>query len=213
MVSVVLFYSFAAILVLSCLRVVTAKNPVHAVLFLVLAFVTSSCLWLMLNVEFLALALILIYVGAVMVLFLFIVMMLDVDTETLRKGFWKNFPLALVLGVIVLAEMLLVLLTKPLVISNSTLATDQMHNQDINQLFWLLYTQYSFPVELASLILLLGLVVAVAVTLRPSNKQAKRQIIAQQVAASPKGRVEMVNLKAEVEVPLTEAIEQQEVGK
>ena len=197
-VTSVLFYLFAAILLFSGLRVITARNPVHAALFLVLAFVTSSCLWLMLNVEFLALILILVYVGAVMVLFLFVVMMLDIDTETLRKGFWKNLPLALVLGIIVLLEMLLVILKNPLVI------TDGVSNEIANvsnsyQLGWILYTQYSFPVELASMVLLLGLVVAVALTLRKSEKQAKYQNINAQVAVDSKTRFTMVKMKAEVE--------------
>ncbi|MBP7781802.1 MAG: NADH-quinone oxidoreductase subunit J, partial [Burkholderiales bacterium] len=93
-VTSILFYVFSAILLLSGLRVITAKNPVHAALFLVLAFVNAACLWMMLGAEFLSLTLILVYVGAVMVLFLFVVMMLDVDLEALRKGFWKNLPLA-----------------------------------------------------------------------------------------------------------------------
>ncbi len=203
MISTILFYLFALIVVISALKVISAKNPVHSVLFLVLAFVTSSCLWLMLNVEFLALTLILVYVGAVMVLFLFVVMMLDVDMESLRSGFWKNLPLALVLGVIVLIEMLLVIITKPLVIipsgnSSALLANHGLSNA--NQLGWVLYTEYSYPVELASMLLLLGLVVAVALTLRKSDKLNNRQNISQQVAVdSTKGRLEIVKMQAEVE--------------
>ena len=109
------FYSLALILLFAGLRVITARNPVHAALFLVLAFVNAACLWMMLGAEFLSLTLILVYVGAVMVLFLFVVMMLDVDLEALRKGFWKNLPLALVLGVVVLLEMLIVVLKNPMV--------------------------------------------------------------------------------------------------
>lgn len=212
MLTQVVFYVFAALLVFSALRVITAKNPVHAVLFLVLAFVTSSCLWLMLNVEFLALGLIVIYVGAVMVLFLFVVMMLDIDVETLRQGFWKNLPLALVLGLVVFAEMLLVILTKPMVL----LQRSSWHQQvqaliysDFNiypsisnskQLGLALYTQYSYPVELASIILLLGLVVAVSLTLRKTDKNAKYQNIAKQIAVDAKvGRIEIVKMKSETE--------------
>jgi len=190
----VIFYVLAAILVFSALRVIMAKNPVHAVLFLVLSFVTSSCLWLMLNVEFLALGLIFIYVGAVMVLFLFVVMMLDVDVETMRHGFWKNLPLAIALGMVVLAEMLTVLITKPVVIATTPVATsDPMASMsNSQQLGWLLYTRYSYPVELASIILLLGLVVAVNLTLRKTDKKAKYQDINKQVNTSSKGRVELV---------------------
>jgi NADH-quinone oxidoreductase subunit J len=206
MISTILFYLFALIVIISALKVISAKNPVHSVLFLVLAFVTSSCLWLMLNVEFLALTLILVYVGAVMVLFLFVVMMLDVDTETLRSGFWKNLPLALALGLIVLIEMLLVIIAKPLVITprmpdaTNILAMNGVSNA--NQLGWVLYTEYSYPVELASMLLLLGLVVAVALTLRKSDKMINRQNISKQVAVnSTKGRIEMVKMD-----PVTEKI-------
>lgn len=194
----VLFYVFAAILLISGLRVITAKNPVHAALFLVLAFVNAACLWLMLGAEFLALTLILVYVGAVMVLFLFVVMMLDVDMESLRHGFWRNFPVALTLGVVVLAEMLLVLLKNPILISVAN-ADPQSQISNSNKLGWVLYTQYSYPVELASMILLLGLVVAVALTLRKTDKMAKYQNIAKQVAVDSQTRVKLVNLPAEVE--------------
>lgn len=194
----ILFYVFSAILLLSGLRVITAKNPVHAALFLVLAFVNASCLWMMLGAEFLSLTLILVYVGAVMVLFLFVVMMLDVDLESMRKGFWKNFPLALVLGVVVLLEMLLVVLKHPMVsdVANTDPATNISNS---NKLGYVLYTQYSYPVELASLILLLGLVVAVALTLRKSEKAAKYQNISKQVATDSRTRFTMVKMDAEVE--------------
>ncbi len=197
-VTSVLFYVFSAILLISGLRVITAKNPVHAALFLVLAFINASCLWMMLGAEFLALTLILVYVGAVMVLFLFVVMMLDVDLEAIRKGFWKNFPLALVLGVVVLIEMLLVVLKNPLVTmaANSDPATNISNS---NKLGWFLYTQYSYPVELASMVLLLGLVVAVALTLRKSEKAAKYQNINKQVATDSRTRFTMVKMDAEVE--------------
>lgn len=199
MINIILFYVFAAILIFSALRVITAKNPVHSVLFLVLAFVTASCLWLMLNVEFLALSLILIYVGAVMVLFLFVVMMLDIDLETLRSGFWKNLPLAILLGVVILAEMVLVLVTKPIVITTDATANVATNLSNSYQVGWLMYTEYSYPVELASLILLLGLVVAVALTLRKTNKNAKYQNIASQVATVSRGRIKMVNIPTEVD--------------
>jgi NADH-quinone oxidoreductase subunit J len=195
MLQTVFFYAFSVILVFSALQVILAKNPIHSVLFLVLAFVTSACLWIMLNVEFLALTLILVYVGAVMVLFLFVVMMLDIDIETMRKGFWKNLPLAICLGVVILVEMVFVLVKKPVVIYQMSQANDAVPNS--NQIGWVLYTQYSYPVELASVILLLGLVVAVALTLRSSGKNAKYQNIAKQVAVTSVGRIEMVKMQAE----------------
>jgi NADH-quinone oxidoreductase subunit J len=195
MIQTVFFYAFSVVLIFAALQVILAKNPIHSVLFLVLAFVTSACLWMMLNVEFLALTLILVYVGAVMVLFLFVVMMLDIDIETMRKGFWKNLPLAICLGLVILVEMVMVLVTKPVVLFNVGTSYNTIPNS--NQLGWVLYTQYSYPVELASIILLLGLVVAVALTLRHGGKNAKYQNIAKQVAVSSVGRIEMVKMQAE----------------
>lgn len=203
-VTSIFFYGFSAILLISSLRVITAKNPVHAALFLVLAFVTASCLWMMLGAEFLSLTLILVYVGAVMVLFLFVIMMLDIDVETMRKGFWKNLPLAIVLGVVVLLEMLVVVVKNPMV--SLAVKSDTATNlSNSNQLGWVLYTQYSYPVELASMILLLGLVVAVALTLRKSEKSAKYQDISAQVKVDSKTRFKMVKMAAEVE---TKGVEQ-----
>jgi NADH-quinone oxidoreductase subunit J len=202
MLTNVLFYLFAAILIFSAIRVITAKNPVHAVLFLVLAFVTSSCLWLILNVEFLALSLILIYVGAVMVLFLFVVMMLDIDVETLRKSFWQHLPLAIVLGLVVLVEMVFVLLAKPITLPqiSTTYATNLSNS---NQIGLLMYRNYSYPVELASVILLLALVVAVALTLRKTNKNSKYQNIAAQVAVDSSTRVTLVKMASETNPEVT----------
>lgn len=196
----VLFYIFAIILILSALRVITAKNPVEAVLFLVLSFVTSSCLWLMLNVEFLALTLILVYVGAVMVLFLFVVMMLDIDVEAIRKGFWKNLPLALILGLLVFVEIVFVLITKPLINAGNNLATTSINDLNINNANFLgltLYKEYSYPVELASMILFLGLVVAVALTLRKTHKNAKFQNINKQIRVIAKDRMDLIQMESE----------------
>lgn len=197
----ILFYTFSLILVLSALKVIIAKNLVHSALFLVLGFVTSACLWIMLNVDFLALVLILVYVGAVMVLFLFVVMMLDVEVEALRSGFWKNLPLALVLGVVVLAEMLMVILNK------NMQAGDSLYMQDVSnykKLSYTLYVQYSYPIELASIILLLGLVVAVALTLRhTSEKKGKYQNIPQQVNTKAKDRLTIIEMPSETQVGST----------
>src|SRR3984893_17283208 len=105
----VLFYVFGAILVLAALRVITARNPVHAALFLVLSFFSAAALWLLLQAEFLAIVLVLVYVGAVMVLFLFVVMMLDINIDKLREGFWKNAPLAAIVGILMAGEMVALL--------------------------------------------------------------------------------------------------------
>lgn len=210
MLQTVFFYAFSIILIFSALQVILAKNPIHSVLFLVLAFVTSSCLWMMLNIEFLALTLILVYVGAVMVLFLFVVMMLDIDIETMRRGFWKNLPLAICLGMVILVEMVMVLVTKPVVLYQVSEAEKMIPNA--NQIGWVLYTQYSYPVELASVILLLGLVVAVALTLRHTSKNAKYQNISKQVAVkSSVGRIEMIKMQAEK--PEEDKQVEAEVGK
>lgn len=197
-ITTILFYVFAAILLISGFRVITAKNPVHAALFLVLAFITASALWMMLGAEFLSLTLILVYVGAVMVLFLFVVMMLDVDLEAIRKGFWKNFPLALALGIVVLLEILIVIVKNPIVVTTAN-ADPITKISNANKLGWILYTQYSYPVELASMILLLGLVVAVALTLRKSDKAAKYQNINQQVMTKSTERFKMVKMDAEIQ--------------
>src|SRR3954463_9535340 len=112
MYEAVVFYAFGAVLLVSGLLVITARNPVHGVLFLVLAFFTASAIWLLLRAEFLALALVVVYVGAVMVLFLFVVMMLDINLERVREGFWRNLPLALVVGGVMVFEMVSVLALK-----------------------------------------------------------------------------------------------------
>src|SRR2546429_6653669 len=108
MFEAVVFYSFGGVLLVAGLHVVTARNPVHGALFLVLAFFTAAALWLLLQAEFLALALVVVYVVAVMVLFLFVVMMLDINLERVREGFWRNLPLAIVVGVIMVWEMVTV---------------------------------------------------------------------------------------------------------
>lgn len=200
MISNFLFYLFATILIISSFSVITAKNPVNAVLSLVAAFVTSSCLWIMLNVEFLALTLILVYVGAVMVLFLFVVMMLEIDVEALRKGFWKKLPLTLFVGLVILGEMLLVLITRPIQVNPACRdCIDSFSNTNYHVLAWMLYTKYSYPIELASMILLLGLVVAIALTLRGRKRDSKYQNISAQVKVNSRDRLELVKLKAEVE--------------
>ena len=107
----VFFYIFAAVTVLSALRVITARNPVHSALFLVLTFCSAACIWLLLKAEFLAITLVLVYVGAVMVLFLFVVMMLDINVERVRQGFWRNLPTALFVGVAIVIELAMVLMT------------------------------------------------------------------------------------------------------
>ena len=162
-----LFYFFSAILLFAAFRVVTARNPVHAVLFLVLTFFQASLIWMLLKAEFLSLSLILVYVGAVMVLFLFVVMMLDINLESVRQGFWKHFPIAAVVGVFIIFEMSAVLMggfrvtDDPAIVNNVTAGAS-----NTRELGKLLYTYYIYPLEVAAAILLVGMIAAIALTLR-----------------------------------------------
>lgn len=188
----ILFFIFAAILVIAALRVITARNPVHAALFLVLSFFTAAAIWMLLQAEFLSIVLVLVYVGAVMVLFLFVVMMLDLDLEHLRKGFKQFLPLASLIGAVIVAEMAIVLVrgfvgtTAPVQALTSEVAAN-----NTKALGTLLYTTYLFSFEVAGLILLVAIIAAVALTLR-QRKDTKTQDIAEQVRTRREDRVRMV---------------------
>ena len=186
------FYLFAAVLLFSAFRVVTARNPVHAVLYLMLAFSQASGLWFLLNGEFLAITLVLVYLGAVMVLFLFVVMMLDINMDTLRAGFWKHFPLAATLGAVVAFEMAAVLmsgfrLATPAVVD----AASQANNA--KALGVLLYTDYLMPIQIAAAILLVAMIAAIALTLR-QRKDSKAIDPSIQVRVKARDRVELVQV-------------------
>lgn len=187
------FYFFALILIFAASRVITVKNPVHAALFLVLAFVSSAAIWLLLRAEFLALALILVYVGAVMVLFLFVIMMLDINLTTLREGFVRYFPIATLVGVIILVEMVLVVRVwkNPPDPTTSTL-TAKSNTQILGQA---LYTDYVYPFEIAAVILLVAMIAAIALTMRP--RRQKYQQPEHQVSVRREDRVRLVNMPAE----------------
>ena len=160
-----LFYIFSAVLLAASFGVITARSTVHAALFLVLAFFNASCLWMMLKAEFLAITLVLVYVGAVMVLFLFVVMMLDVNTEELRVGFWKAFPLAALVGVLIALEMALVLMggfrvaDAPIDPQVARLGNTRMLGIEV-------YTNYLYPLQVAAVLLLVAIISAIALTLR-----------------------------------------------
>lgn len=191
------FYLFAAILLFAAVRVITARNPVHAALFLVLAFFTAAGLWLLLEAEFLAITLVLVYVGAVMVLFLFVIMMLDINLDKLREGFWDYLPLAGVVVILMMVEIVVVLGGK--YFGLAAVATPALHGPDYSntkELGRLLYTQYVYPFEIASVILLVAIVAAIALTLR-RRKNAKHQDPAQQVKVQRKDRVRLVSMAAE----------------
>ncbi|MBK1682726.1 MULTISPECIES: NADH-quinone oxidoreductase subunit J [Rhodoferax] len=194
-----LFYLFSAILLAAAFRVITTRNPVHAVLYLVLTFFQASMIWMLLKAEFLSLTLVLVYVGAVMVLFLFVVMMLDVNTEEMRKGFWKHFPLAAVLGLLIIAEMSAVLLggfqvaDAPSTAAAVSNAGAELSNSKL--LGKLLYTQYIYPLEVATAILLVGMIAAIALTLR-QRKDSKAIDPAAQVRVRAKDRMIVVKMAA-----------------
>jgi NADH-quinone oxidoreductase subunit J len=195
MLEPVLFYAFAAILLVSGLLVITVRNPVHAALFLVLAFFTAAAIWLLLRAEFLALALMVVYVGAVMVLFLFVVMMLDINIERLREGFWKNLPLAIVVGGIMMAEMAAVLGQRVWGTSPKTVAAGYSNTKELGRI---LYTDYAFAFEVAAVILLVAIVAAIALTLR-RRKDSRYQDPSLQVRVRRSERVRLVSMPAEKE--------------
>jgi NADH-quinone oxidoreductase subunit J len=194
------FYALAAILLIAGLRVITARNPVHAALYLVLAFFTAAGIWLLLEAEFLAIALVLVYVGAVMVLFLFVVMMLDINLDKLREGFWSYLPVAGTIGVLMAAEMVMILGTK--YFGPAMYAPPAPHTADYSntaELGMHLYTEYLLPFELAAVVLLVAIVAAIALTMR-DRKDSKFIDPAAQVRVKRADRVRMVSMPAEVEV-------------
>jgi NADH-quinone oxidoreductase subunit J len=193
----VLFYAFGTILLGAALRVITARNPVHAALYLVLAFFTAAALWLLLRAEFLALALVLVYVGAVMVLFLFVVMMLDVNLERLREGFWRYLPLGLAVGVLMAVEMALVLFHRWQGMAVPARAEPPGYS-NTRALGRLLYTDYAYAFELAAVVLLVAIVAAIALTLR-ARKDRRAQDPAAQVRVRREERVRLVQMPAEKE--------------
>jgi len=192
-----LFYVFAAILLGAALRVITARNPVHAALALVLAFFTAAGIWLLLRAEFLAITLLLVYVGAVMVLFLFVVMMLDINLERLREGFWKNLPMAVVVGGIMAFELVAMLASRHFGSATSTRVVPAGYS-NTRELGRVLYTQYVYAFEIAAVILLVAIIAAIALTLR-RRKDTKGLEPAVQLAARPKERVRLVSMPAEKE--------------
>ena len=194
-VETVVFYFFAAVMLLAALRVITARNPVHAALFLVLAFFTASAIWLLLEAEFLAIVLVLVYVGAVMVLVLFVVMMLDINLERLREGFWRNLPLALVVGAIMAAEIIAVIVERAFEVPGQAVRLPAGYS-NTRALGLLLYTHYAYALEIAAVILLVAIIAAIALTLR-RRKDTKYQSPSQQVRARPGERVRLVSMPAE----------------
>lgn len=192
----VVFYILSAILIFAGFRVVTAKNPVHAALYLVLAFFTASGHWLLLQAEFLAIALVLVYVGAVTVLFLFVVMMLDINVEKLRAGFWSHFPQAAIVALIMMAEIILVLSSPEAGLSKLQPAADAMAKiSNVKVLGSQLYTTYLLPFEAAAVILLVAMVAAIGITQR-QRKDSKAVDPGVQVRVRRDDRVRIVKMDA-----------------
>jgi NADH-quinone oxidoreductase subunit J len=191
----IIFYAFGAVLLLSGIRVITARNPVHGALFLVLAFFTAAGLWLLLRAEFLAIALVVVYVGAVMVLFLFVVMMLDINLERVREGFWRNLPLALIVGGIMVWEMITILAFRYFGVEPRQIPADYSNTRELGRV---LYTDYALAFEIAAVILLVAIVAAIALTLR-RRKDSRYQDPSQQVKARREERVRLVSMPAEKE--------------
>ncbi len=189
------FYVFALILLFAALRVITARNPVHAALFLVLSFFTAAAIWLLLRAEFLALTLLLVYVGAVMVLFLFVVMMLDINLERLREGFWQYLPLGAMVGVLMAFEMAAVLYGRwvGLATPPRALPADYSNTKELGRL---IYTQYAYAFEIAAVVLLVAIIAAISLTLR-RRKDSRGQDPSEQVRARPRDRVTLVTMPAE----------------
>ena len=191
----IIFYIFASILICASLGVILFKNPVYSAVSLILAFITTGMLWLLLEAEFLAIVLVLVYVGAVMVLFLFVIMMLNIHQEEERSGFTKIAPIAIFLGLVIAAELIALYWIQsdqfsglgsnsnsPLSVKNTLLLGTE------------LFTKYILSFEIAGFILLLAIVVSISLTLR-TRKNVKKQIASDQIAADPKQRVRMVDIK------------------
>ena len=191
----IVFYVFAAILVLAALRVITTRNPVHAALWLVLSFFSAGAVWLLLQAEFLAIALVLVYVGAVMVLFLFVVMMLDVNFDKLRERFKSYIPVAATVGILVLVEMALVLAGGYLG-DRSAPPAPAAGFSNTKALGLRIYTEFAYPFEIAGMILLVAIIAAIALTHR-RRRETKYQNPSRQVRVRRESRLRILDIPAE----------------
>lgn len=195
----IVFYTLAIILLIAALRVITTRNPVYAALYLVLAFFTAAGIWLLLQAEFLAIALVLVYVGAVMVLFLFVVMMLDINLDKLREGFWKALPVALPVGGLMAVEMVMIVGVRNFgvdkVIAPPAKPADYSNTVALGRV---LYTDYLLAFELASVVLLVAIVAAIALTLR-ERRESKSMDPAKQVLVKKADRLRIVKMDAVIE--------------
>ncbi|MDD2934289.1 MAG: NADH-quinone oxidoreductase subunit J [Methylotenera sp.] len=195
----IVFYTLAIILLIAALRVITTRNPVYAALYLVLAFFTAAGIWLLLQAEFLAIALVLVYVGAVMVLFLFVVMMLDINLDKLREGFWKALPVALPVGGLMAVEMVMIVGVRNFgadkVLAPAAKPADYSNTAELGRV---LYSDYLLAFELASVVLLVAIVAAIALTLR-ERRESKSMDPAKQVLVKKADRLRIVKMDAVIE--------------
>jgi len=192
----ILFYAFAAVLIVSAIGVITARNPVHAVLFLVFAFFNSAVVWMLMEAEFLAIVLALVYVGAVMVLFLFVVMMLDINVAQLREGFTRYAPLGIVIAAVVIVEIGSVVWVKTLGLASTSPAASEQSISNTQALGHKLYTEFLYPFELAAVILLVAIVAAIVLTMRHRTGH-KVQDINAQISVRAADRVRIIKMPAE----------------
>jgi len=199
-INTALFYVFSGVLLFASFRVITARSPVYAALFLVLAFFNAACVWMLLRAEFLAIVLVLVYVGAVMVLFLFVVMMLDVGSEELREGFWKHFPIAALVAVVIALEMAAVLLPGFRVTEAPIADAAALKLGNTKLLGIEVYTRYLYPLQIAAVLLLVAIIAAIALTLR-RRKDSKYQNPSDQVRVRAADRMRIVKMDAFVEAP------------
>ncbi len=196
MITTLLFYGFAAVLIIAALGLISSRNPVHSALFLVLAFFQSAMLWLLMEAEFLAVVLLLVYVGAVMVLFLFVVMMLDINLEKMREGYTRYMPLGIGVAVTVILEIGHVIWFRsqdlPFLVVPEPHPPGYSNTKELGSV---LYTEYVYAFELAAVVLLLAIVAAITLTMR-RRPGLKTQNIAEQVSVRKEDRVRLVKMKS-----------------
>ena len=195
MIKELIFYSFSSVLICSSLAVVLFRNPVYSAVSLILSFITSGFLWLLLEAEFLAIVLILVYVGAVMVLFLFVIMMLNINEEKEKSSFNSVAPFAVFIGLIIVAELITIIWINSSQFSNAPTVIQQSSQMGNTLLLGTeLFTNYILDFEIAGFILLLAIIVAISLTLRP-RKNLKTQMASEQVNVDPKKRMKLIDLK------------------
>jgi NADH-quinone oxidoreductase subunit J len=196
MIEQTVFYIFSALLLMSAGLMITVRNPVFAALFLILAFFSSSAIWLLLEAEFLAITLVLVYVGAVMVLFMFVVMMLDINLTAMREGFAKYLPIGGLVAILMALSMGLVINAGEFWLVSDSIQRHSADYSNTAELGMTLYTHYLYPFEIAGAILLVAIIAAIALTMR-GPRSSKAQKPGDQVAVKSTDRLRIVKMKVE----------------